>query len=117
MVSYHQSLALDGPYLSCNDHCNWCLFQEIFFYYYSQKQWYADVLQNRCYLKLCNIHRKTFLLQSLFDKVAGLMVCNFISTSFRKRLQRRCFPVKIAKFLRTPFYRTPPVAAFVSLKK
>ena len=29
------------------------------------------------------------------------------------RLQHRCFPVKIRKFLRIPFfYRTPPVAAF-----
>ena len=35
-----------------------------------------------------------------------------------KRLQYRCFPVKFAKFLRTPcFYRTPPVtaSAFVRL--
>ena len=35
----------------------------------------------------------------LFKKVASLQTCNFI----RKRLQQRCFPVKFAKFLRTPF--------------
>ena len=29
-VNYHQSLAFDGPYLSCNDHCDRWLFQEIF---------------------------------------------------------------------------------------
>ena len=29
----------------------------------------------------------------------------------KKRLQHRCFPVDIAKFLRTAFYRTPLVAA------
>ena len=35
------------------------------------------------------------------------LACNFI----KKRLQHRCFPVKFANFLRTPFfYRTPPVA-------
>ena len=31
MVNYHQSLAFDHPYLSCNDHCDRWLFQEIFF--------------------------------------------------------------------------------------
>ena len=30
----------------------------------------------------------------------------------KKRLQHRCFPVNIAKFLRIVFYRTSPVAAF-----
>ena len=34
MVSYHQSSVFDRPYLSCNDHCDWWLFSEIFFYYY-----------------------------------------------------------------------------------
>ena len=33
-VNYHQSLAFDCPYLSCNHHCDWWLFQEIFFYLY-----------------------------------------------------------------------------------
>ena len=32
-VNYHQSPAFDCPYLSCNDHCEWWLFQKIFFYY------------------------------------------------------------------------------------
>ena len=31
--------------------------------------------------------------------------------SHKKRLQHRCFPVNIVKFLRTVFYRTPLVAA------
>ena len=36
--------------------------------------------------------------QSLFfNKVAGLQACNFI----KKRLQHKCFPKNIAKFLRT----------------
>ena len=36
--------------------------------------------------------------RSLF--LISLKVCNFI----KKRLQHRCFPVKFAKFLRTPFF-------------
>ena len=47
-VNYHQSLAFDWPYLSCNGHCDRWLFQEIFHYFF-QKQLYTDVLQNRCY--------------------------------------------------------------------
>ena len=36
---------------------------------------------------------------SLSNTVAGLQACNFI----KKRLQCRCFPANIAKFLRTCF--------------
>ena len=39
-------------------------------------------------------------MESRFDKVATLKSCNFI----KKRLQHRCFPVNIAKFLRTVFF-------------
>ena len=44
---------------------------------------------------------ETPVLESLFNKAAGLQVCNFI----KKRLQQRCFPVIIAKFLRTPILK------------
>ena len=44
-----------------------------------------------------SIHRKTPVLESLFNKVAGLKTRNFI----KKALQHWCFPVNIAKFLRT----------------
>ena len=37
------------------------------------------------------------MLESLFNKAAGLQTCNFI----KKRLQHRCFSMNIAKFLRT----------------
>ena len=48
------------------------------------------------------------VLESLFNKIADLKTCSFA----KKRLQHRCFPVKFAKFLRTPFFnRAPPVAA------
>ena len=41
---------------------------------------------------------KCLCVKSLFNKVAGLQVCNFIEM----RLQHRCFPVNTTKFLRTP---------------
>ena len=37
--------------------------------------------------------------ESLFNKVEGLRP----ATLLKKRLWRRCFPVNVAKFLRTPF--------------
>ena len=43
------------------------------------------------------IHKKAPGLESLFNKVGGLKTCNFI----KKRLQHSCFPMNIAKFLRT----------------
>ena len=57
---------------------------------------------------ICNIHRKTPVLESLFNKAAGLNAWN--------RLQPRCFPVNIAKFLKQPFYRTSPVLAAIYMK-
>ena len=39
------------------------------------------------------------MLESLFNKGAGLKGCNFI----KERLQRRCFPVNVAQFLRIAF--------------
>ena len=52
------------------------------------------------------------MLESLLDKVVGLQACNFI----KKRLEHRCFPVKLAIFLNffknTFFDRTLPVAVY-----
>ena len=56
-----------------------------------QKQQFASDLQNRCPLKLFNIHRKTPVLISL-------KTCGFL----KKRLQHKCFPLHF-KFLRIPF--------------
>ena len=41
------------------------------------------------------------MLESLFNKAAGLQASNFI----KKRLQHRYFPVNIVKFLRTPILK------------
>ena len=45
---------------------------------------------------ISEFHRKTPVLESLFNKVAGLRICNFV----KKRLQNRCFPMKFSNFLR-----------------
>ena len=52
------------------------------------------------FLKFHKIHWKTPVLESLFNKVAGLKAYNLI----KKRLRHRCFPVNIAKLLRTAFF-------------
>ena len=49
------------------------------------------------------------MLETLFNKVAGLNACNFI----KKRLQHRRFPVNIAKCLRTHILKKFATAAFV----
>ena len=40
------------------------------------------------------------MLKSHFNKVADQKACNFV----KKKLRHRCFPVKFAKFFRTPFF-------------
>ena len=62
-------------------------------------------------LKVCNIHRKTPVLESLFSKVASLEACNFI----KKRLQHRCFPVNIAKFLIKLYLKNTTGGCFCAL--
>ena len=45
-------------------------------------------------------------------RVKGVLrnFAKFKGTLLKKRLWHRCFPVKFAKFLRTPFYRAPMLA-------
>ena len=43
-----------------------------------QKQLFADFLQSRCSKKLCNIHKKTPALESLFNRVPVLQAYNII---------------------------------------
>ena len=57
-------------------------------------------LQIRCFYKFCKFYRKISVLEFLFNKAAGLKVCN----SIKSRLQHRCFPVELAKFLKTLFF-------------
>ena len=55
------------------------------------------VLSKKMFLKMSEISQKKHLwTESLFNKVTGLQAYN----SIKKRFQRRCFPVKFAKFSR-----------------
>ena len=51
-------------------------------------------------LKILQYRPESAVLESLFNKVAGLKVCRLIE----KRLQHGCFPVNIAKLLKTAFF-------------
>ena len=59
-------------------------------------------------LKVCNIHRKTPVLVSLFSKIASLEVFKFI----KKRLQHRCLPANIANFLRQFYLKNTTSGCF-----
>ena len=48
--------------------------------------------------KFRKFHRKTPVLESLFNKVAALQAYNFT----KKRLQHRCLHLKLPKYLGTP---------------
>ena len=63
---------------------------------FHQKQPQVVLFRKRCSSKFHSIHRKTSVLVS-----DGLKACDFI----KKRLQDRCFPVSIVKFLRTPILK------------
>ena len=52
---------------------------------------------SQMFLKMSQFYKKTPVLDSLFDKDAGLKAGTFIE----KSLQHRCFPVNIAKFFTT----------------
>ena len=61
----------------------------------SQKQPFTDFLQNSCSENLfLNNVKKTTVVESPFNKVAGLKVCIFI----KKKTPTQLFSVNIAKF-------------------
>ena len=58
-VNYRQSFAFDCTYLSCNDHCDWWLFQETFFCYYYF--YFPEILLNDLklvFLEVKHIYKK-----------------------------------------------------------
>ena len=66
-------------------------------------QWIIRSSHRKCSIKnllvqISQYSQKTPVMDSLFNQVAALQVCNFI----KKRFQQRCFSMKIAKFLKTP---------------
>ena len=59
------------------------------------------VLQKKLLLKILQYSQENTRLESLYNKATSIEICNFI----KKRLQCRCFPDNIAKFLRTPILK------------
>ena len=53
------------------------------------------------------------MLESLFNKAAGLKFCNLIN----KRLPHRCFPVNIAKFWKTAFSQNTSGGCFCTCQE
>ena len=64
---------------------------------------FANVLQNRSSYKFPDIRKKMSVLKSLFNKVTGLMACNFI----KKETPRQVFSCEHHKMFEN---RTPLVA-------
>ena len=69
-------------------------------------QWMIRSSHRKCSIKnllvqISQYLQKTPVMDSLFNQVAGLKVCNFI----KKRFQQRCFSMKIAKLLKTPILK------------
>ena len=65
-----------------------------------EKQPLAKFLDISSLWKFRKMHRKTPLLGSLFNKVAGLQICNL----FKNKPLTHVFPVDIVKFLRTALF-------------
>ena len=61
----------------------------------------VGVLWKKLFLKTLQFYRKTPVVESLFNKVTGILASNLN----KKRLHHRCFPVKFTKFLRTPILK------------
>ena len=107
VINYHQSLAFDRSYLSFNDHCDWWLFQEIFFIIifrssHTQMVFKTSVTRNFA------IFTGKHLCWSLFLKF------NLVP----KETSTQLFSCEYCKvFMNRFFYRTPLVAALVSLIK
>ena len=78
----------------------------MFHFYTTEKVrnfWFLGVMEAAVFwmfLKISQYSPENTYVRIFFEKVAGLKACNFI----KKRLKYRCFPVNIAKFLRTVFF-------------
>ena len=69
---------------------------------------FANVLQNRSSYKFPDIRKKISVLESLFNKVTGLMACNFS----KKETPTQMFSCEYHKMSENSFFcGTPPVAA------
>ena len=67
--------------------------------HFPKMQLFANVLQNKCYYKFPDIHKKKSVLESQFNKVTGLM-----AATSKKDPNTVVFPVNITKCLRKAFF-------------
>ena len=89
-VNYRESLTFDRPYLSCYDHCDRWLFQEIIIILRSSR---TQIFFKTGVIRNFAIFTGKHLCWSLF-----LIKNSFISTLFQKRLQHRWFLWKLWNF-------------------
>ena len=75
-----------------------CTFKNLYISIAKTRSSHRRCSLKKMFQKFRKLHRKTPVLESLFNKVAGLKTCNLI----KKRFQRRCFLLKFLKFFRTP---------------
>ena len=94
------------------------LFHWTLYHYLLSSYEYCKVFKNSFFIE----HLRSSRLQMVFKIVVLKSFPNFTrkhlywslflkKTLLKKSLQHSCFPVKFANFLRTVFYRTPPVTA------
>ena len=64
-----------------------------------------DFLWEKCCWKLCKIHQKLPMTESLFLTTPGDLFFNKVADSLKKILWHRYFPVNFESFLRTPILK------------
>ena len=76
--------------------------------HFLKMQPFPNVLQRRCYYRFLDIHKKMSVLESLFNKVTGLIACSFIKKETPTQVVSSEYHKKFEKSF---FYGTPLVAA------
>ena len=66
------------------------------------------VLKEKVFLEILQNSQEEICTRASFSKKKRDSGTGVRASFLKKRLWHRCFPVNFAKFLRTPFSRTPP---------
>ena len=91
-------------------------FLVLFYYFFAANNWVytSEIAIDRSNHRRCSL-KKVFLKILQISQENTCARVSFLKGSrprpailLKKRLWHSCFPVKFAKFLKTPFYRTPP---------
>ena len=76
-----------------------------------QKQPFIVVPQNKYFQKFRNIHKETVVLESLFNKVAGLKICRFI----KKETPTQVFSYEYREIFKDSFFYIRPLVTVYQL--